>query len=193
MGECGVQNINNKLQEMLNPPDKNKPEIKRENIIYRVGDKVMHIANDYELEWKKPIANGIFQSGFGVFNGDIGYITQINKSTLEVVVEFEDGRIVTYSSTDLSELVLSYAITIHKSQGSEFDVAVIPVMMGGGAIFNRNLLYTGVTRAKKMVVLVGTKYAIKRMVDNNYTVKRYSMLKEFLIEMQREVDVLFKA
>ncbi len=193
MGECGVQNINTKLQEVLNPPAPNKAEIQRENIVYRVGDKVMHIANDYELEWKKPIANGIFQSGVGVFNGDIGYITQINKSTLEVVVEFEDGRIVTYSTTDLSELVLSYAITIHKSQGSEFDCAVIPVSMGGGAIFNRNLLYTGVTRAKKLVVLVGTKYAIKRMIDNNYTVKRYSMLKEFLIEMQKGVDELFKA
>ncbi len=191
LGECGVQNINNKLQEKLNPADKYKAEIIRENITYRIGDKVMHIANDYELEWKKPIANGIFTSGVGVFNGDIGYIKDINKSTQEVIVEFEDGRIVNYSSTDLNELVLSYAITIHKSQGSEFDVAVIPVMMGGGAIFNRNLLYTGVTRAKKMVVLVGTKYAIKRMVDNNYTVKRYSMLKQFLIEMQKEVDALF--
>ena len=193
MGECGVQNINTKLQAELNPPASNKAEIVRENIIYRVGDKVMHIANDYELEWKKPIANGIFQNGVGVFNGDIGYVIQINKQTMEVVVEFEDGRIVTYSSTDLNELVLSYAITIHKSQGSEFDAAVIPVSMGGGAIFNRNLLYTGVTRAKKLVVLVGTKYAIKRMIDNNYTIKRYSMLKEFLIEMQRGVDELYKA
>ena len=192
MGECGVQNINTKLQAELNPPASNKAEIVRENIIYRVGDKVMHIANDYELEWKKPIANGIFQNGVGVFNGDIGYVIQINKQTMEVVVEFEDGRIVTYSSTDLNELVLSYAITIHKSQGSEFDAAVIPVSMGGGAIFNRNLLYTGVTRAKKLVVLVGTKYAIKRMIDNNYTIKRYSMLKEFLIEMQRGVDELYK-
>lgn len=193
MGECGVQNINKELQAKLNPPKPTKAEIARENIVYRVGDKVMHIANDYELEWKKPIANNLFSSGVGVFNGDIGYITQINKLTQEVVVEFEDGRIVTYSTMDLNELVLSYAITIHKSQGSEFDVAVIPVNLGGGAIFNRNLLYTALTRAKKMVVLVGTKYAIKRMIDNNYTVKRYSMLKEFLIQMQKGVDELYKS
>ena len=132
----------------------------------------------------------LFRSnGVGVFNGDIGYITTINSQTGEVTVTFEDGRVAIYPRTEIYQLVLSYAITIHKSQGSEFDVVVMPVISGASMILTKNLLYTAITRAKKMVVLVGTKFNIKRMVENNYTIKRYSMLKEFLIN-NNTIDVL---
>ena len=135
----------------------------------------MQITNNYERSW---IKDGIY--GAGVFNGDIGVISDIDINTNETIVEFEDGRIARYVKSDLSEITLSYAITIHKSQGSEFDVVIIPVVSGPPMLLTRNLLYTAVTRAKKMVVLVGTKQCIARMVHNNYTKIRYTMLKYFL-------------
>lgn len=189
MGICGVDNLNKELQAVINPKG-NTPEIELENITYRLNDRVMQIANNYEQEWEKHFGVGLVQKGLGVFNGDIGTISAINKETDEIVVSFDDGRVSTYSKSDLNQLVLSYAITIHKSQGSEFDVIIIPVISGASMILTRNLLYTAVTRAKKMVVLVGSKYNIKRMVDNNYTVKRYSMLADFLIDQQRNIDLL---
>jgi exodeoxyribonuclease V alpha subunit len=135
----------------------------------------MQITNNYERAW---IKDG--QYGQGVFNGDIGIIKDIDINTLEVIVEFEDGRVARYVKNDLDELTLSYAITIHKSQGSEFDVVIIPVVSGPPMLLTRNLLYTAVTRAKKMVVLIGTKQCVARMVHNNYTKVRYTMLKYFL-------------
>lgn len=184
-GVCGVENINKHLQESINPPSITKGEIVFNNISYRVGDRVMQTSNNYEREWTKGRENGT-----GVFNGDIGVITQIDRGTKETTIEFEDGRIARYLVTDLSEIVLSYAITIHKSQGSEFDVVIIPVVSGAYMLLTRNLLYTAVTRAKKMVVLVGNKKNIGAMVHNNYTQVRYSMLKKFLQETKETFDKL---
>ena len=181
-GVCGIDNINQCLQEKLNPSSLRKAEVeverKEEKVIYREGDRVMQITNNYDRDWKKE--NG--ENGKGVFNGDIGLISSINTETKELFVDFEDGRRAKYAKTDYEELTLSYAITIHKSQGSEFDVVVIPVVSGPPMLLTRNLIYTAVTRAKKMVVLVGTKQCIGRMVSNNYTKVRYTMLKHFLIE-----------
>ncbi len=176
-GVTGIDNINAKLQETLNPQSVFKPELSTDKVIYRAGDRVMQITNDYERAWEK---DGVI--GSGVFNGDIGVIKNIDLRTNEVVVAFEDGRIARYVKNDLNEITLSYAITIHKSQGSEFDVVVIPVLSGPPMLLTKNLLYTAVTRAKKMVVLIGTKQCIARMVNNKYETIRYTMLKHFLRE-----------
>lgn len=178
-GICGIDNLNRKLQEALNPKDYKKNEIVTERFIFREGDKVMQTENNYEQEWKR-YSNGLYEDGLGVFNGDIGIINRIDTQTNEVEVLFDDGRISVYNRANLLELVLSYAITIHKSQGSEFDIVIIPVITGANTLLTRNLLYTAVTRAKKCVVLVGTKFAISRMVCNNYTLERYTTLKYFL-------------
>ena len=175
-GVIGIDNINRELQERLNPPSLKKFEIVTDKTIYRVGDRVMQISNNYERSWEK---DGIY--GSGVFNGDIGEILDIEIATNEVVIGFEDGRVARYIKADLGEITLSYAITIHKSQGSEFPVVIVPVLSGPPMLLTRNLLYTAVTRAKQMVVLIGTKQCVGRMVHNNYTKIRYTMLKHFLI------------
>ncbi len=190
-GVCGVDNLNKSLQKMINPAKAGKQEILTENTTYRVGDKVMQTVNNYEQTWERMTPEGFIEYGQGVFNGDSGTIESISPQTSEIVVLFEDGRKAIYARENIFELMLSYAITIHKSQGSEFDVVVIPVISGASMILTRNLLYTAVTRAKKMVVLVGTKQNIARMVHNSYTVKRYSMLKDFLIKEQENYALLF--
>jgi hypothetical protein len=184
-GICGVENLNKCLQEKINPLDKYKMEIVRDKVIYREKDRVMQITNNYERSWSKD-----GEYGQGVFNGDIGIITKIDISTNTTTVLFEDGRVADYLLSELNELVLSYAITIHKSQGSEFDVVIIPAITGAPMLLTKNLLYTAVTRAKKMVVLVGTKRAIRIMVSNNYTEVRYSMLKYFLKNIDIENTLL---
>jgi exodeoxyribonuclease V alpha subunit len=176
-GVVGIDNINKCLQDKLNPSSLKKMEVETDKVIYRTGDRVMQTSNNYERSW---IKDGTF--GTGVFNGDIGVIIDIDINTNEVVIEFEDGRVARYVKSDLSELTLSYAITIHKSQGSEFDVVIIPAISGPPMLLTRNLLYTAVTRAKKMVVIIGTKQCVARMVHNNYTKIRYTMLKHFLEE-----------
>ena len=181
-GLCGVENLNKILQDKINPASFNKPEIITDKTIYRLNDRVMQIANNYEKTWKK----GPLEEGAGVFNGDIGVITLVDMQTQELQVTFEDGRVVTYLKPDLVELVLSYAITIHKSQGSEFDCAIIPVVAGPPMLLTKNLIYTAVTRAKKMVVLVGTKVNLIRMIKNNRTTVRYTLLKQLLIETHKE-------
>ena len=178
-GICGIDNLNRRLQEVLNPKSKNKREITSERFIYREGDKVMQTENNYEQEWVRYV-DGLREEGTGVFNGDIGIIEAINPFTGEAKIVFDDGRTCVYDRTTMLELVHSYAITIHKSQGSEFDIVIIPVILGANTILTRNLLYTAVTRAKKAVVLVGTKFAISRMILNNYTAQRYTTLKYFL-------------
>lgn len=190
-GVCGVDNLNKELQKIINPSKPGQAEIVLEHTTFRVGDKVMQIVNNYEQEWERANEFNQIEKGVGVFNGDIGNIYFINVQTGEVTVDFEDGRRAVYPKTEINQLVLSYAITIHKSQGSEFDVVVIPIISGASMILTRNLLYTAITRAKKMVVLVGSKFNIKRMVENNYTIKRYSMLKEFLVNNDN-VNLLFK-
>jgi len=179
-GVVGIDNINKCLQDKLNPSSLKKMEVETEKVIYRTGDRVMQTSNNYERSWSK---DGVF--GSGVFNGDIGVIIDIDINTSEVVIEFEDGRVARYVKGDLSEITLSYAITIHKSQGSEFDVVIIPAISGPPMLLTRNLLYTAVTRAKRMVVIIGTKQCVGRMVHNNYTKIRYTMLKYFL-EMDGE-------
>ncbi len=178
-GLCGVDNLNKNLQEKLNPPSLKKPEVVTEKDVYRLGDRVMQITNNYERNLIKDDR----EEGTGVFNGDIGEITFIEPNSLEITVLFEDGRYAKYLKKDLAELVLSYAITIHKSQGSEFDVVIIPVISGPPMLLTKNLLYTAVTRAKRMVVLVGSKQSIAMMVHNRSTLTRSTMLKQFLCDV----------
>lgn len=189
-GTCGIENLNKSLQDVINPPSVLKIEEIVGNSIFREGDKVMQMSNNYDLTWIKR--DGYFaEEGAGVFNGDIGYIHKIDRQTGETIVWFEDGRECVYPRTELHQLSLAYAITIHKSQGSEFDVVVIPIISGTGLILNRNLIYTAVTRAKKMVVLVGEKKNLKHMISNIYTVQRFTMLKDFLISANSKAQELF--
>lgn len=189
-GVCGIENLNTVLQERINPPQNGKRQVEFNRVIFREGDKVMQMTNNYDLEWKR---HGRFaeEVGQGVFNGDIGQIVTIDPQTSEVIVEFEDGRICLYTRPDLMDLSLSYAITIHKSQGSEFDTIVIPAIAGPSIILTRNLIYTAVTRAKKMVVIVGEKQYLKRMVANKYTATRFTLLKNLLTAADEKVKNLF--
>ena len=175
-GICGIDNLNKCLQARINPPKASKFELYTDKFTYRVNDRVMQITNNYERVWTK--LDG--EQGTGVFNGDIGTIIGIDTLTSEISVQFEDDRIARYVKADLVELTPSYAITIHKSQGSEFDCVIIPVLGGPPMLLTRNLLYTAVTRAKRMVVLVGTKQNIAMMVKNNHTQKRFTLLQDFL-------------
>lgn len=190
-GVCGIENLNKELQERINPPSPNKRQMEFARIIFREGDKVMQMTNNYDLEWKK---HGRFadETGQGVFNGDIGQILTIDAQTGEVVVEFEDGRTCLYTRPDLVDLSLSYAITIHKSQGSEFDVVIIPAISGPSIILTRNLIYTAVTRAKKMVVIVGEKQYLHRMVSNKYTATCYTLLKRLLLTANDKIKKMFE-
>ena len=161
-GDVGTKNLNKCLQFTLNPKSNNKNEKTFGQTIFREGDKVMQTKNNYDVVWEKEDGT----VGVGIFNGDLGYITNINKESGEIEVLFDDGKKVVYTSSVLEELDLAYAITIHKSQGSEFEAVVIPVVKGPPMLYTRNLLYTGVTRAKKMLVAVGDKQQIYNMVDN---------------------------
>lgn len=178
-GPLGVNSLNIELQKVLNPPDNNKKEKELENgIIFREGDKVMQIKNNYKLEWCIYSEKGRFRTeeGLGIFNGDMGVIKEIDDYNEEVVVVFDDDKEVRYPYNMLDELELSYAITIHKSQGSEYPAVVIPLLNGPKILMNRNLLYTAVTRAKNCVVIVGNGYMVETMIRNNDEQKRYSSL-----------------
>ncbi|MBT1278775.1 ATP-dependent RecD-like DNA helicase [Thermoanaerobacter sp. CM-CNRG TB177] len=170
-GIIGVHNLNLELQKALNPHDKTKPEKTMKEFVFRVGDKVMQIKNNYKIKWKKGD-----EEGEGVFNGDIGIIQSIDEELQELTVYFDDEKFVTYDFSDLDELNLSYAITVHKSQGSEFPVVIMPITYGPPMLLTRNLLYTAVTRARKLVILVGQEKYLKFMIDNNRISKRYSGL-----------------
>ncbi|MDD4110309.1 MAG: ATP-dependent RecD-like DNA helicase [Clostridia bacterium] len=191
-GVCGVENLNRELQDKLNPAGFNKKELKIGLTILREGDKVMQIANNYNLTWKRKAEGSDYEEeGKGIFNGDIGYILAIDIQAGEVKVKFEDGRVVMYPRSELGQINLAYAITIHKSQGSEFDIVIIPIFPGPPLILTKNLIYTAVTRAKKMVILVGDKTALERMVKNKHTAKRYTLLKEFIVEESQKMKKLF--
>lgn len=190
-GVCGIDNLNRTLQEIINPPSFGKFEVVIGQHILREGDKVMQTVNNYDLVWKKM--NGLTEEeGEGVFNGDIGIIRSINSQTGETAVEFDDGRCCVYPRTDLGDLSLAYSITIHKSQGSEFDVVVIPAIAGPSLILTRNLIYTAVTRAKQMVVIVGQKKNLRRMVSNSYTAKRFTLLADLLVDADAKIKELFE-
>lgn len=184
-GICGVENLNRRLQELINPPSLKKREIVFETRTLREGDKVMQVINDYDLKWTKVYDDGRIEEGEGIFNGDMGKIIKIDYQTSEATVWFDDDRMAVYSKVQASELFVCYATTIHKSQGSEFDVVVVPVVSGAPNIVTRNLLYTAVTRAKKIVVLVGPKKNILRMIYNNNITRRYTMLGE-LLKLQKQ-------
>lgn len=176
-GELGVERLNHILQEYLNPKAKNKKEKTFQNKIFREGDKVMQIKNNYQLEWEIRSKYGIVQeSGTGVFNGDCGIIKEINIFAEELTVEYEEGKMVAYTFSILDELEHAYAITIHKSQGSEYPAVVMPILSGPRMLFNRNLLYTAVTRAKKCVTIVGSANMVHRMIENVNEQKRCTSL-----------------
>ncbi|MHC1720252.1 MAG: ATP-dependent RecD-like DNA helicase [Clostridiaceae bacterium] len=181
-GLLGISNLNMRLQEILNPPDPEKNEKECRDIIFRTGDKVMQTKNNYYLKWTRVSGNGESE-GIGIFNGDMGYIADIDDNENTMTIVFDDERRVVYDSLSIEEIELAYAITIHKSQGSEFPVVVIPVFPGPPMLMNRNLLYTGITRAKQMVVLVGSFKSLKAMVDNNKGFERYSMLKQRIMDI----------
>lgn len=176
-GELGVDKLNGILQRYINPPSPDKKEKEYRETIFREGDKVMQIKNNYQLEWEvRNEYNICLNKGTGVFNGDCGIIKEINTFAELVTVEFEEGRKVEYPFNSLDELELAYAITIHKSQGSEYPAVVLPILTGPRMLFNRNLLYTAVTRAKKCVTIVGNGDMVQRMIDNTMEQKRYSSL-----------------
>ncbi|OYO86952.1 ATP-dependent RecD-like DNA helicase, partial [Lachnotalea glycerini] len=166
-GNLGVERLNEVLQEYLNPKAASKQEKEYGQGLFREGDKVMQIKNNYQIEWEVRNRYGIMlNKGMGVFNGDMGVIKEINHFTEELVVEFDEGKTVSYSFKQLDELELSYAITIHKSQGSEYPAVVIPLLTGPRMLMNRNLLYTAVTRAKKCVTIVGNEETFQMMIEN---------------------------
>jgi len=175
-GNIGTLNLNKELQNCLNPPDVHKKEKGLREKFFRVGDKVMQIKNNYILKWQSLDADAEEQYGEGVFNGDIGYIKHIDTEDEELTVVFDDNRSVVYNFSQLDQLELAYSITIHKSQGSEFPVIVMPVTWAPPMLLTRNILYTAITRAKSLVVLVGTGDYLKQMIDNNKIVERYSGL-----------------
>ena len=174
-GVLGVTNLNERIQNVLNPKAPYKKEKEFRSMVFREGDKVMQIKNNYSLKWTRIAGKGDHE-GLGVFNGDMGFIESIDLEGKKLSIIFDDERRVIYDFIYLDELDLAYAITIHKSQGSEFPVVIIPAYMGAPLLMNRNLLYTGITRAKEMVVVVGIPKALKYMVDNTRSMERYSSL-----------------
>ena len=182
-GLLGVDRLNTVLQQYLNPPAQNKAEKIRGEVIFREGDKVMQVKNNYQIEWEVKNRYGIaVEHGMGIFNGDMGVIRSIRELTEIVTIEFDEGRVVEYPFKMLEELELAYAITIHKSQGSEYPAVVIPLLSGPKMLMNRNLLYTAVTRAKKCVTLVGDEHTFTDMVDNISEQRRYCGLKDRIME-----------
>lgn len=180
-GALGVENLNQVLQRYLNPPSADKEEKEHGKGLFRTGDKVMQIRNNYQLEWEVRNRFGIaVDRGLGVFNGDMGMIRSINSFAEELTVEFDEGRMVSYPFKQLDELELAYAITVHKSQGSEYPAVVIPLLAGPRPLMNRNLLYTAVTRARSCVTLVGSAEVFQMMVENETEQKRYTGLSEII-------------
>jgi exodeoxyribonuclease V alpha subunit len=176
-GELGVERLNKILQQALNPPSKDKREKEYHDTIYREGDKVMQVKNNYQLTWEIRSRYGIaISSGTGVFNGDAGEIKEINLFSEHLLIEFDDNRLVEYSFSQLDELELAYAVTIHKSQGSEYPAVILPILDGPRLLFNRNLLYTAVTRAKSCVTIVGSDSMLQFMIDNKSEQSRYTGL-----------------
>ena len=176
-GLLGVERLNQILQRYLNPPDPSKKEKEIGQGLFREGDKVMQIRNNYQLEWEVRGRYGIpVDKGVGVFNGDTGIIRMINEFAELAEVEFEDGRYAQYTFKQLDELELAYAVTIHKSQGSEYPAVIIPILSGPRMLMNRNLLYTAVTRARKCVTVVGSEETFREMINNEKQQRRYSSL-----------------
>ena len=186
-GLLGVERLNTILQEYLNPRSPEKKEKEYGSGLFREGDKVMQIKNNYQIEWEIRGAYGIpVEKGVGVFNGDMGIVSEINEYAEQMTVVFDDNKYIEYSFKELEQLELAYAITIHKSQGSEYPAVVIPLLSGPRMLMSRKLLYTAITRARKCVTLVGSDQVFQQMIDNEMEQKRYSTLKEQIQQWQEE-------
>jgi exodeoxyribonuclease V alpha subunit len=178
-GMLGCANLNRELQAALNPPAPSKAERKYGDRVFRAGDRVMQTRNNYSLEWTDS-SDG--SEGRGVFNGDMGVVMDIDGATGAVTIAYDETKYVTYATEGLMELEHAYAITVHKSQGSEFPAVVIPVYAAAPKLMTRNLIYTAVTRGKNAVVLVGSTNRLRQMIDNDKGLTRYSGLGSFLAE-----------
>ena len=178
-GDCGVNTLNMLLQQALNPPAPGRPELTWGETVFRLGDKVIQTKNDYQIAWVRE-TEAESEEGAGVFNGDIGFVTAVDQEDHALTVRFDDEKDVIYEAEDLDHLELAYCLSVHKSQGSEFPVVIMPVIGGPPMLLTRNLLYTALTRAKRMVVLVGQESIIRRMVENDHEVRRYTALAERL-------------
>lgn len=184
-GNLGVETLNRILQKYLNPEGKNKPEYLYGDTIFRTGDKVMQVKNNYQLEWEIVSQYNIpIDKGVGVFNGDMGIIKEIYPHQQALLVEFDDSRRVTYPFSGLEELELAYAITIHKSQGSEYPAVILPLLKGPRQLMNRNLLYTGVTRARNCLTILGSSETMREMIANGNENKRYTGLSSRIREVE---------
>ena len=183
-GPCGVVNLNRALQEALNPPAPGKGELLFGDTAFRLGDKVMHVKNDYQITWETDGG----EEGTGVFNGDMGFVTDVDRDLSCLTVRYDDERNVTYEYGQLEELELAYCISVHKSQGSEFPAVVMPVTGAPRMLLTRNLFYTALTRARQLVVLVGSEQIISEMVNNNYISTRYTALLQRIREQNGEAD-----
>ncbi len=187
-GPLGVEQLNPALQQYLNPPEKDKVEKEHGGFIFREGDKVMQIKNNYQVEWIIENAYGMpVERGLGVFNGDVGIIRKINLFSEEVQVVFDEGRCVSYPFRQLDELELAYALTVHKAQGSEYAAVVLPLLAGPRLLMTRNLLYTAITRAKCCVTIVGNLETFQEMIQNVQEQQRYSGLTPRLLEAEKEL------
>ena len=183
-GMLGVERLNKILQQYMNPPEKNKAEKEYGDKLFRVGDKVMQIKNNYQLEWEIATKYGlVVDKGTGIFNGDMGVVTEINSYTETLEVEYDEKRKVKYPFELLDELELAYAITIHKSQGSEYPAVLIPLLTGPRQLFHRNLLYTAITRARKCVTIVGSDTTFQEMIQNIDEQNRNTSLAERIREI----------
>ena len=174
--------LNALLQEALNPEAREKPQLTWGENTFRLGDKVIQTRNNYDLIWHRKTASG-WEDGSGIFNGDIGFILEADPGEHALTVRFDEERDVRYEAGDLEDLSLAYCLSVHKSQGSEFPVVILPVTGGPPMLLTRNLFYTALTRAKALVVLVGTEEVIRAMVENNHVARRYTTL---ILRLQAE-------
>ena len=192
-GALGCIRLNEVLQSVLNPEAPGKKETRAHDQVFRVGDKVMQTRNNYQMEWEIPGNFGMpIEKGAGVFNGDFGVIADVDTELAELIVRFDEDKVVHYPFTQLEDLELAYAITVHKSQGSEYPAVILPLLSGPSGLFNRNLLYTAITRARKCVVILGEREIIAQMEQNISQYTRYSGLKDRILEMKQEEGDFFE-
>jgi exodeoxyribonuclease V alpha subunit len=175
-GLLGVYNLNMEIRELLNPRLVSRPEVQVGDMLFREGDKVMQTRNNYGMEWYYADGLQMYNRGTGVFNGDLGRIISIDTNLKEVTIRFDGNRDATYAYQELEQIEHAYAVTVHKSQGSEFPVVILPLLSGGGRFLSRNLLYTALTRAMEKVIIIGRKESVEAMVANNRIMGRYTTL-----------------